>query len=299
MTLSTSIVMTYFERPQQLYNTLRSFELLDYRDFEVIIVDDGSATYPLEASMAANWRFPVRVLRLPKRRGYSNSCVPYDLGLSEAKGDIIVIQNAECLHVDDILCHARQHLTESTYLTYACYSLGKEKSARLSGEANWDLCLARGLISSDRSAIRDGDDAWYNHSVYRPCRYHFTSAISKRNVESLNGFDLRYASGIGYEDNEFLTRVLRKGLNAVVIDDHVVIHQWHYSIERGSNWDRLLRRNRLLFHFVTKRESGFAPKRSSPRYMLFRLVEPGLNVALLIWERLSRRWPVLSRGIGG
>lgn len=41
--------------------------------------------------------------------------------------------------------------------------------------------------------IGDGLDCWYNHSVTNPKGYHFCSAITRKNLYDLGGFDERFA----------------------------------------------------------------------------------------------------------
>jgi GT2 family glycosyltransferase len=72
-----------------------------------------------------------------------------------------------------------------------------------------------------------GDNGWYNHSIYNPGRFHFCSAIMREDLYDLGGFDERYAHGLGFDDNEFLNRILKKGMDVQMIDDPFVVHQHH------------------------------------------------------------------------
>ena len=56
---------------------------------------------------------------------------------------------------------------------------------------------------------RDGflSNCWYNHSIHSPRHLHFTTAISKKALKELRGFDERYEFGMDYDDNEFIFRI--------------------------------------------------------------------------------------------
>ena len=93
-----SIVMTTFNRAAQLNNTLASIVLQQHLDIEIIVVDDGcDAVTPKICS-----HYSVQYIRLnrPQSLAYRNPCIPNNIGIRRAKGDIIILQNAECMHVD-------------------------------------------------------------------------------------------------------------------------------------------------------------------------------------------------------
>jgi GT2 family glycosyltransferase len=287
-----SIVMTYYERLPQLKNTLRSFQLLGYTRFECVIVDDGSVDKPLSDASLDGLGFPVTLVRMPTEKTYTNSCVPFNTGLSRARGDVVIIQNAECLHAADLLGYARANLTDRDYLSFACYSLSRSKTTALCEMAAWDISDVKRMLTEDRGAGVDGDDGWYNHSVRRPVGYHFASAITRHNLDRLGGFDPRYAYGVAFDDDELLVRIRRLGLQVTIVDDHVVAHQWHYAAPRRRGWKPLWARNLLLLRLVTMRERGVQCSKLSLPYVLYRIARPvivaGLLVRSAVLEALKR-----------
>lgn len=228
----TSIVITYFNRELQLLKTLESFLQYDPDSFNVVIVDDESPN-PLQLP---EYPFKVIVKRL-ENKTWSNTCSVHNEGIHEAlksNPDIIIIQNAECYHFGNILSYA-QTVTDENYITFGCYSLGKEESFE---------------VRNDRIAAFDGDSAWYNHSVHRPLALHFCSAITTKNLIKLNGFDERLSQGIAYEDNMFVHQIRNLGLRIDIIDFPMVFHQYHYD---GLNRDPdLINKNAKLFEELSK-----------------------------------------------
>jgi glycosyltransferase involved in cell wall biosynthesis len=248
-----SIVITYYERAYQLDFTLQSFRFQRYQDYEVIIVDDGSVKEPLIASEWSS-RYPeieIHIVNIAtEEKWYSNPCIPFNIGLDRARGDIIILQNAECFHRDNILEHARIHVDDYRYLTYGCFALG-EKSTR----ALWSTGFVSETVASMITPnVINGRTGWFNHSVYRPNAFHFTAAMTRKSMDSLQGFDTRYARGVTYDDDEFLFRVRRMGLIVDIVDDCVVIHQWHSDSPGGTGFRIKRFRNRLILNWVTQRE---------------------------------------------
>lgn len=294
--VSISIVMTYYDRIAQLNNTLRSFDIHKYSDFEVIIVDDGSQNEPINENTFNNFDFPITVINMPVVKNYVNPCIPFNVGLRKAKGDIVVIQNAECLHMANILDHVRNNLTDNNYLSYSCYSLNKHKTLELNKNSNWNLEYIERLVTNNTTVLCAGDDAWYNHSKFRPCGYHFTSAITRKNLNKLSGFDERFADGIGYDDHEILTRIKKMRLAVEIVDDATVVHQWHYNTLKAPNFHALATRNELLYHLVTKKEDQYLPDKKTLQYRLYRSFRPVIVTVYLIslkwlqWLRLVKQF---------
>jgi len=201
---SVSIVMTYFERPDQLRVTLESFRYHGYgSDVEVVIVDDGSIDKPAQ-EVVGKYPFRVTVVNMdPAKKQYVNPCVPFNEGFRAAKGTIVVIQNAECFHYDDILSYVRWNLDNRSYLSFACFSLDKVHT-EAAFVADGFSTLRESVRFVDRACGSDGEEGWYNHSLHRPCAYHFCSAIFARTLAEIGGFDERYAMGVGFDDDSLV-----------------------------------------------------------------------------------------------
>jgi glycosyltransferase involved in cell wall biosynthesis len=285
-----SIVMTYFERKDQLINTIKSFSMNGYDGVEVIIIDDGSIEQPVisdELSCFAP-NLDIRVIRIETaEKKYFNPCIPFNKGFAEARGSIIIIQNAECIHVGDIVSYCRKNLDNSKYFSFGCFSIDREAMIQISKSENFDRIFLEKYISRNKIVASDGETGWYNHSVYRPVAYHFTAALTRENLNLLKGFDARYAYGIGHDDDEFLVRLRRSRMKIEIIDDVTVLHQWHYSMTKNLRFDKLYARNRLLLKFVTKREKTISYSRFSIKYLCFLMMLPILSKALRYVERKS------------
>ena len=239
-----SIAMAYKNRKVQLIKTLESIESQSYKDIEVIVVDDASDPEQKVADLQS--RFPFLTVITVQANPYKNPCIVYNTAFSMCSGEVVIIQNPECLHVGELIQSVAENIDESRYLSYACYNVGErdiEKLYNAENKKDFILSLPQEFNQSKGDAI-----TWYNHSHYRKVDFHFTTAITRKNLESINGFDERYKYGMEFDDNEFLDRIKRKGLEIVNIDDPFSVHQYHTSTYSGAiiNGD-YLDANRLAF----------------------------------------------------
>jgi GT2 family glycosyltransferase len=242
--MKISIVMTYYNRRSQLLKTLES--ICYFGNPEIIIVDDGSTERIDDIA-------GIKLIRIElKDKWWKNTCIPYNIGFSYAKGDIIIIQNPECIHVGNILKYCKK-LTSGNLISFGAYSLDYHLTYK-----KYDYLWLKGIIANEPQQCQEAHHGWYNHSIYRPVGYHFCNVITRKDLDRIGGFDERYAPGIAYEDNEFLTRIKRAGIKVSIIDDPFVIHQKHertdyfkYAQEHSMN--------KKLFNEITLKESIIKP----------------------------------------
>ncbi|UEQ74703.1 glycosyltransferase family 2 protein [Chryseobacterium arthrosphaerae] len=265
--MKISIVTAYYNRKKLFENTLSSIVSQSpdpSMELEVIAVDDGSDKEERLEDLTEQYPF-LKVIRLEKAdKWYFNSCIPFNIGFREAKGDIVILQNPECLHYGDVLKYTQKHINDSNYISFSCFSLGIESTDNLHTLLESPEKLQKLMADNNVGYIGDGLDCWYNHSVTNPKGYHFCSAITKKNLYDLGGFDERFARGIAFDDNEFLHRVKLKGLQIEIIDQPIVLHQNHYQKisyttdknllddETYQKRLKLAEKNRILFELVTK-----------------------------------------------
>lgn len=266
MNKKVSIVMTYYNRLNDLKVTLQTIAKTKYDNFEVVVVDDGSEDSQRCEGLVNCYGFNIKVLRINKEeKTWTNPCIPFNKGFRQATGNIVIIQNPECLHVGDVISHAANNITEKNYLTFSCYSINAGITDQLHkiGDGAGYIGRIKDLVvpyMKSHPAISDFL-GWYNHPHFRPCAYHFCSAITKKNLDELGGFDERYAPGYGFDDNELLARIKRKGLAVKIVppeSEVYAIHQFHAIIAASRTWKSAgIQRNSKLFREVTLRETGW------------------------------------------
>lgn len=232
----TGVVMTFFNRQEQLDKTLESFKKYDPGDFFVVIVDDCSA----QEIILSELPFEVILWKMTNKTWVMGDTA-WNTGLIIALAknpDIIIIQNAECYHLGDILGYAKTHITETNYIAFGCYSQAKGEEP--------------GSVINSKGATVDGESAWYNHPEYRPVAYHFCSAMTATNMKKLNGFDERLCMGVGFDDDYLLHQIRCLGLQIKITTEPFVIHQWHEHTHYPGDEGQLFFKNQALFHELCK-----------------------------------------------
>ena len=100
--MTISIIIAYHNRRDQFIRTLRSIQY--FGKAEVIVVDDASDEAERLEDISG-----ITLIRIPKEdKKWTNTCIPYNMGLARAKGDVIIIQNAECMYAGDIFSYCKK-----------------------------------------------------------------------------------------------------------------------------------------------------------------------------------------------
>jgi len=243
-----TVVILYWNRAKQLMKTLESFTHSEYKDFNVVIVDNNSPV-PIELPSLP---YEVRIIRLTNQN--YNFIAAHNYGfyytLKEICPDRIIMQHAECYHKGDVISYANR-VNDETYISFACYSIGT------GGEPET-------VMIENRPMKFDGDNAWYNHPTYRPRKTHFCSAITANNLRKLNGFDERFCDGLWYDDDYFLLQLERLGLKIELTTDPFVYHQNH-EIAWGDAAP--IYRNQILYNKLKNETSYEAVHTLTPDFV--------------------------------
>ena len=192
-----SIVMPYWERPEATRRSLRVYkEFYDPSDVEVILVDDGSPNYPAEE--VKDEYAGCRVLTLPKKDRPLNPCVPINRGMEIASGDILGLSNPEVVHQQPALLDMVECIeSDLDYVVAGAYCPEMNQwHAHPQIKKDADLPVAAG---------------------------HFLAIFKRRLWKETGGFDESYRYGQGYDDTDFLMRLLEIGA-PIKFTNHVVLH---------------------------------------------------------------------------
>jgi len=99
-----SIVVPTYNEENDIAATLNSLVVLDWPDYEILVVDDSNDDTPKIVSSYANQG--VRLIRPVKREG---RCGARNLGILESSGEVVVILNADVHLPIDFLGYISKH----------------------------------------------------------------------------------------------------------------------------------------------------------------------------------------------
>lgn len=195
-----SLILPYWDRQQAADRALATLagHYLGL-DLEVIVVDDGNrepfrspADYPLD----------LHVVRLPRKEQPTPQSRAWNAGAKASTGDILALSCVEVLHPAPVL---------------------EELAAQLAALGPYGYVLAAAWCPERRE--------WHCRSDVRswdgfPPGYAgtFLSVLNRDLFDLAGGFDEEYMGGAGYEDRDFVCRLLAAGARFMVRDDLVVHH---------------------------------------------------------------------------
>jgi GT2 family glycosyltransferase len=120
-----SVVVAAFNAGRTIERCLESLAHLNYPDYEVLVVDDGSTD--VTPQIAASFSH-VRVLRHPQNLGLSTA---RNTGIAAASGEVVAFTDADCRADEDWLHHTVADLLEGAYAGVGGHNLLPPEDSRV------------------------------------------------------------------------------------------------------------------------------------------------------------------------
>jgi hypothetical protein len=245
--MKISIIIGYYNRKKQLFYTLKTINNSLYKNIEIIIVDDCSDNPKdiLNNSDFDIFNMNIKLISIKTyEKTWINPCIGYNIGIRESTGDIIIIQNAEVCHIGDCITYVVNNLNKNNWLTFNCYGLNnfKDNDYIYSNNNNdiykyinqiWKEKDNYSIIPGGNNTFKNTVGGWLNHFVFHFVAYHYFGAIFKDDLlNKMNGgFDIDYANGICFDDNDFIKRLIFNNfefkINTFSESEPFVIHLFH------------------------------------------------------------------------
>ena len=258
MNRKISIVMSYINRREQLEFTLKTISYSNHKNIEIIVWDDGSADEHQIDDFVKT--YGIQLYKVDKKnKNWVNSAVGYNNAINKATGDIIILQNPEVCHLDDILVYINEQLENNDYFAFFCYSFcNLEENKKLH-----NLLGTKNLYDKNYKSVIDNilkckspcgntilnkeiSSGWLNHIEYLPTGYHFLSALSRKKLLEMGGFDDDYSDGLCHDDDDFVRRLIKHNVLIKFIPKYC-IHQWHTSYIKMEDHKELWKVNQKIF----------------------------------------------------
>jgi glycosyltransferase involved in cell wall biosynthesis len=240
-----SFILPYYNRKTLILHTLKSMEhFYENKNVEIVIVDDcSSEEHRLENDLSFN--LDIKLVRLKSKNGI-NQCYPYNVGVKESTGDILILSSPETFHTSDIfeISNNFQELTNDSYLLFSVFCLTDKKIIEnLFGYKNFSEVLDSIDLVKPNFHLNLGElgyafnnkyGSWYLHSNYRPSGLNFFTAITREKYFTMSGFDERFRFGTGYDDDEFRDRLIETNTKFIYFDDALGIHVNHEVVNNSD-----------------------------------------------------------------
>ena len=240
-----SIILPYYNRKKLLLKTLESFEYFycdkNKHNLEIVIVDDVSnEEHRLENEL--NFNLNIKLIRLENKNGI-NPCYPYNVGVKESSGDIIILSSPETLHTTNMfdITNNFEKLNNQTYLLLSVFCVTDTKlindvftnnfSENISLINNKPMFMDN--LGENGYSFNNRFGSWYLHSKIRPSGLNFFTILTRDKYYELSGFDERFRYGTGFDDDEFKDRLIKSGVEFIYYDDAVGVHVNHEIVNNS------------------------------------------------------------------
>lgn len=216
-----SVIFTTYNHPKWLEKTLWGFSMQSYRDFEIIVADDGSddETRAVIESMQSQIDIPIR--HIWQQDDGFQKCRVMNKAILESQGEYLIFTDGDCIPHPDFVKNHVELSRENTLLSGGYFKLPLDVSRAISkqdilaGNATRPGWLLRNgvpftlkisklfsnpLWGAVLDALTITRATWNGHS----------SSTWKKHFLETNGFDERMQ--YGGQDREFGERLVNMGI---------------------------------------------------------------------------------------
>lgn len=252
--MKLSVIITTYNSPVWLQKVLWGYEVQTFRDFEVVIADDGSSdeTRSLIDNMRKEVSYPVQHIWHPDE-GF-RKCTILNKAIVASQTDYLVISDGDCIPRKDFLevhinkrkqgyflsggysklpMDISQKITKEDIFNQHCFDIHWLKTNGLPATFKNNKFTAKGFKASLLNFITPTNASWNGHN----------SSAWKKDIYAVNGFNeqMRY----GALDREMGERLENSGIKGLQIRySAVCVHLDH---SRGYKNKEDLARNKAIW----------------------------------------------------
>src|SRR5690606_5558419 len=202
-----SIIIPLYNRPQEIDELLFTLEQQDYKNFEVLIIEDGSKQDA--RSIAESYSDKINIQYFYKENAGQGFARNY--GFERAKGDYFIIFDSDCLIPTDYLNVVYDYLKEHDLDAYGGPDAAHGSFTPIQKAISYSMTspFTTGGIRGNKKHI----------GTFHPRS--FNMGVSRKAWEEVGGFKL---TRLG-EDIEYSIRIQEAGFKIGLIPDAVVFHK--------------------------------------------------------------------------
>lgn len=260
-----TLIISFYNRLDYLKLVLAGLETQTFKDFEVIIADDGSNQNVVKElnSMISKFDFPIKNI-WQEDKGFRKNKI-LNRAIVESQSDYLVFIDGDCIPHSEFLREHFQNKKDKICLTGRRVNLSKKITSMLDEKKIRDGFLEKNylllLLDSIFGETVDFEKGLYFRSkalrnfVNKKTRglLGCNFSIHREDILSVNGFDERYeAPSIG-EDTDLQFRLELNGIRIKSLNNIAIqYHLYHKLQERRPE-------NLKLFEEVKRSRTAFTP----------------------------------------
>jgi glycosyltransferase involved in cell wall biosynthesis len=223
-----SVIVPVYNRPEEIKELLESLTLQVYRNFEVIIVEDGS-TNPCR-EVVDSYRDKLQLEYVVKQN--SGPGPSRNVGYAMAKGDYMVVFDSDCIIPSEYFSVVDDALGNNSFDAWG----GPDRAHQTF------TLLQRAMAYTMSSILTTGGIRGSKKSVGKFQPRSFNMGISRKVYEKTSGFKLNRLA----EDIEFSIRMKKSGFNVVLVAEAFVYHKRRTTLKQFYNQVSSFGKGRIL-----------------------------------------------------
>ncbi len=225
-----SVVVSTYERPSELARVLEGFRRQTFRDFEVVVADDGSGPATREA--IEKHRDGIRVVHERHEHDGFRAAAARNMGVRASSGKWILFCDGDCVPFPDYLEQVVRARETGRFLAGDRYLLERDEAERVTVDSIRSGQAYAEAPEREKKRLRSlaRKNAFYRFTGLKPERPKLLTAnagVAREDLLRVNGLDERFR-GWGREDDDLRRRLVRSGLRPKsVVGQANLLHLWH------------------------------------------------------------------------
>lgn len=202
-----SIIIPVYNRPEEIRELLQSLTLQDFRDFEVLVIEDGSSRDSKEEVRAFETKLNIHYFYKPNTgQGFSRN-----FGFEKAGGEFFIIFDSDCIIPPHYLSKVFQELKEKKLDAFGGPDAAHPSFSPIQKAISYSMT---GLFTT--GGIRGRKK---HAGTFHPRS--FNMGLSREVYEKLGGFLITRKG----EDIEYSLRIIKAGFKVGLLEEAYVYHK--------------------------------------------------------------------------
>ena len=217
-----SVIFTTYNHPQWLEKTLWGFSAQSYRDFEIVVADDGSGPETRAVVDSLRQQIDIPIQHVWQEDDGFQKCRILNKAIVASRGEYLIFTDGDCIPHPDFVRNHVELAADNCLLSGGYFKLPLSVSRAITRE---DIvsgnCTRPGWLLSHGVPFTPKLTKLYSHrfwgaildalTITRATWNGHSSSTWKKHVLAVNGFDERMQ--YGGQDREFGERLVNLGLS--------------------------------------------------------------------------------------
>ena len=216
-----SVIFTTYNHPKWLEKTLWGFSTQSFRDFEIIVADDGSGPETRAVVEAMQAQIDIPIQHIWQEDDGFQKCRVMNKAIVASRGEYLIFTDGDCIPHPDFVKNHVELSAENTLVSGGYFKLPLEVSRTISKQDILDGNATRpGWLLQQGVPFTPRISKLFSHRVMgaildtltitRATWNGHSSSTWKKHVLATNGFDERMQ--YGGQDREFGERLVNMGI---------------------------------------------------------------------------------------